>query len=65
MTNSKGGFERTALSKAPDWAMSSTMTKSSLSLGNLGWLSRIVWPFWADLTVVTTEWPRSRSTSST
>ena len=33
---SKGGFDWTALSNAPGLAMSSTITKSSLSLETLG-----------------------------
>ena len=36
MTVSKGGSDTMALSNAPGLAMSSTMTKSSLSLGTSG-----------------------------
>ena len=42
MTASKGGSETMALSNAPGLAMSSTMTKSSLSLGTLGWFFRML-----------------------
>ena len=55
MTVSKGGCDTMALSNAPGLAMSSTMTKSSLSLDTLGWFFRMLWPFSEDLTVVTTE----------
>ena len=55
MTVSKGGCDTMALSNAPGLAMSSTITKSSLSLDTLEWFFRMLWPFSEDLTVVTTE----------
>ncbi len=44
-TASNGGFDITALSKAPSRAMSSTITKSSLLLEISGWAAKIVSAF--------------------
>lgn len=44
-TASNGGLETTALSKAPGWAMSSTMAKSSLSVLTFGWAFLILSAF--------------------
>ena len=55
ITASNCGFDFTASSKAPSTAMSSTMAKSSFSLGTFGWASLIAWALDSDRTVVTTE----------
>lgn len=55
----------TTSSKAPSWAMSGTMTVSSLSLPRLEWASWIFCALSWERTVVTTEWPRERSVSRT
>ena len=65
ITASNGGSEMTALSKAPSWAISSTIAKSSLLFGVFRWASLILSAFSWDRTVVTTEWPWSRRTSRT
>lgn len=65
ITASNGGYEITALSKASSLPISSTSSKSSLFLGVLGWAALILSILDCERTVVTTEWPFSKSTSST
>jgi hypothetical protein len=64
-TASKGGSDTTALSKAPSWEMSSTITQSSLVLGTSGCAAKILSAFSWERTVVTTLWPRSSNVSRT
>ena len=65
ITVSNGGSDTTALSNAPSCAMSSTITKSSLSFPTPGCASLIAFAFSWDRTLVTTECPRSSRTSRT